>query len=81
MNHTGVCQFQKCPLPLDFCLILCHTTSMKTKNPYEIQILSQGREPSNKVAAKANYPREIHGRIFDTETEYLDALYDFLNGN
>jgi len=54
---------------------------MKTKNPYEIQILSQGRELSNKVAEKANYPREIHGRIFDTETEYLDALYDFLNGN
>jgi len=28
MNLTGVSQFQKCPLPLDFPLILCHTISM-----------------------------------------------------
>lgn len=28
MNLTGVNQLKNCPLPLDFCLVLCHTTSM-----------------------------------------------------
>ena len=28
----------------------------------------------------ATYPRVIHGRTFETETEYKDALADFLNG-
>jgi len=26
------------------------------------------------------YPRNIHGRIFETETEYNDAVADFING-
>jgi hypothetical protein len=26
------------------------------------------------------YPRNIHGRIFETETEYKEALAEFING-
>ena len=26
------------------------------------------------------YPRNIHGRIFETEIEYNDAVADFING-
>ena len=33
MNLTGVSQSQKCPLPLDFYLVLCHTISMN-KQPF-----------------------------------------------
>ena len=40
MNLTGVSQSQKCLLPLDFPLILCHTNSMnKTQT---IRFNSQG---------------------------------------
>ncbi len=49
-------------------------------NPYAQQILSQGKEPSKAPAPKAEYPRTIHGRTFETEAEYFDAIYDMLNG-
>ena len=51
-----------------------------TSNPYVIQILSQGKEPSNAPAPEAEYPRTIHGRTFETKSEYMEALHDFLNG-
>ena len=53
---------------------------MKTNNPYTAQIIAQGREPSKAPAPKADYPRTIHGRTFQTEAEYIDAIYDMLNG-
>jgi len=28
----------------------------------------------------STYPRTIHGRVFNTEAEYKEALADFLNG-
>lgn len=56
-----------------------YTNSM-TNNPYVQQILSQGKEPSKAPAPQATYPREIHGRIYQTEAEYREALHDFLNG-
>ena len=49
-------------------------------NPYAQQILSQGKEPSKAPAPKAEYPRTIHGRTFETEAEYRAALHDFMNG-
>jgi len=52
----------------------------KTNNPYVAQILSQGKEPSKAPAATATYPREIHGRVYQTEAEYREDLHDFLNG-
>ena len=51
-----------------------------THNPYVAQILSQGKEPSKAPAPKATYPREIHGRVYQTEAEYQADLHDFLNG-
>ena len=53
---------------------------MTNNNPYVQQILSQGKEPSKAPAPRATYPREIHGRVFQTEAEYREALHDFLNG-
>lgn len=53
---------------------------MKTNNPYVAQIYSQGKEPSKAPAPQATYPRVIHGRVFNTEAEYNDAMHDFLNG-
>ena len=28
----------------------------------------------------STYPRTIHGRVFNTEEEYKEALADFING-
>jgi hypothetical protein len=53
---------------------------MKTNNPYVQQIIAQGKEPSKAPAPKAQYPRTIYGRVFETEAEYQEALHDFLNG-
>ena len=51
-----------------------------TNNPYAQQILAQGKEPSKAPAPKAQYPRTIGARVFQTEAEYREALADFLNG-
>ena len=57
---------------------------MNTSNPY-IQILQakgyslgECQVPSKVVHT---YPREVFGRVFQTEEEYKEALHDFLNGN
>jgi hypothetical protein len=51
------------------------------QNPYVAQILSQGKEPSTQPPAKVRqFPCEIHGRRFETEAQYMEALHDFLNG-
>jgi hypothetical protein len=51
-----------------------------TSNPYEQQILEKGRDLPTAPAPKADYPRTIHGRTFETEADYIDAIYDMLNG-
>ena len=51
-----------------------------TSNPYAQQILAKGRDLPTAPAPKAEYPRTIHGRTFETEAEYKEALADFLNG-
>ena len=53
---------------------------MKTNNPYIAQIYAKGRDYVPTAAPKAQYPRTIHGRLFNTEAEYNEALADFLNG-
>ena len=52
----------------------------KTNNPYVQQILSQGKEPSNKPATVGEYPKTIYGRTFETHEEYLEAIHEFMNG-
>ena len=49
-------------------------------NVYTRQIASQGKEPSKAPAPKAEYPRTIGARTFQTEAEYQEALHDYLNG-
>ena len=51
-----------------------------TSNPYAQQILAKGRDLPTTPAPKADYPRTIHGRRFETEADYQEALADFLNG-
>jgi hypothetical protein len=52
-----------------------------TSNPYIQQILDKGRDYVPTAAPKAEYPRTIYGRTFETEADYLEAVADFMNGN
>ena len=61
-------------------LILTPYNSLLTNNPYIAQIYAKGRDYVPTPAPKATYPREIHGRVYNTEAEYKAALADFLNG-
>ena len=58
---------------------------IKTTNPYEQTLLQKGyslREiRQTKSTQTRSFPLTIHGRTFDTEQEYNDAIHDFLNGN
>lgn len=47
---------------------------------WEQQIAQQGKEVSTAPAPRQQFPRTIHGRTFETEAEYTEALHDFLNG-
>ena len=55
-------------------------------NPYVQNLIEMGYDEQDcrNVAAvgesNVTYPRNIHGRIFETETEYNDAVADFING-
>jgi len=51
-----------------------------TSNPYAQQILAKGRDLPTAPAPKRQFPCEIHGRRFETEAQYQEALADFLNG-
>ena len=56
-------------------------------NPYVDQICQQTAESPSEVRrlhtdpGPFRFPREIHGRRFDTYEEYLEELHEFLNGN
>ena len=52
----------------------------KTNNPYAQQVIAQGRDLSNAPARKREFPCTIHGRRFETENDYQEAMADFLNG-
>ena len=62
------------------------TNKMTHYNPYVQNLIEMGYDEQDcrNVAAvgesNVTYPRNIHGRIFDTETEYNDAVADFING-
>ena len=57
----------------------------KHANPYVQTLLESGYDQTD-IAATTNvrggvtYPREIHGRVYNTESEYNEAIADFLNG-
>lgn len=72
MDHTDLIgRAQTKPTPTDPDLMT---------NPYKAQILEQGKEPSNASAPKKTFPCTIGARTYQTEEEYQEALYDFLNG-
>ncbi len=55
---------------------------MTNNNPYVQQLLEKGytARECQKPASKKQFPLNIHGRIFATESEYKEALAEFING-
>jgi hypothetical protein len=71
----------------DPCTIALQTDNelMAIHNPYVANLVEMGYDEADcqmvaSVGVDASYPREIHGRIYNTEEEYKEALADFLNG-
>ena len=68
---------------------LCNHTYMtnetQTNNPYIATLVEMGYDVADcqmvaHVGIDATYPRQIHGRVYNTKAEYDEALADFLNG-
>ena len=65
---------------------LPNPTAMNHYNPYVQNLIEMGYDQADceMVAAvgevNPTYPRNIHGRIFETEQEYKDAVADYING-
>ena len=59
---------------------------MTNKNPYVQTLIEMGYDEADCQMVVAvgqqnvTYPRNIHGRIFETEKEYKEALADYING-
>lgn len=53
-----------------------------TSNPYVAHLMQKGYSAAEcrTPAPKAEYPRTIYGRTFETEADYSEAMADFLNG-
>ena len=54
-------------------------------NPYVQNLIEMGYDEQDcqnvsAVGQSATYPRTIHGRTFETELEYNEAVADFING-
>ena len=54
-------------------------------NPYVANLIEMGYDETDcqmvaNAGISATYPRTIHGRVFNTETEYKEALADYING-
>jgi hypothetical protein len=55
-------------------------------NPYVQNLIEMGYDAQDCYAVAAvgelnpTYPRNIHGRIFETEEEYKQAVADYING-
>jgi len=71
----------------DPCTIALQTDNelMTIHNPYVANLVEMGYDEADcqmvaNAGVDASYPREIHGRIYNTEEEYKEALADFLNG-
>jgi len=55
-----------------------------TNNPYVNQIMEQTGMSEREVFASSapmrpmTFPCEIHGRIFETHDDYINAMYDYI---
>ena len=58
----------------------CAYNGHMTNNPYEIQILSKGRDLPKAQPSTGEIPARFRDR-FATFEEYQEAMADFLNGN
>jgi hypothetical protein len=61
------------------------TTEMTHKNPYVANLIEMGYDEADcqvvaNAGVKKQFPLNIHGRVFNTEAEYKEALADFING-
>ena len=64
----------------------CMTNETQPNNPYVATLVEMGYDEADcqmvaHAGIDASYPRQIHGRIFETKAEYDEALAEFLNGN
>jgi hypothetical protein len=58
---------------------------MTHNNPYVQNLIEMGYDEQDcrmvaSAGLKKTFPLNIHGRIYNTQKEYDDALADFLNG-
>ena len=51
-----------------------------TSNPYIAQVYAKGRDYVPTPAKMGEFPKTVHGRVFETEEEYREAIADMLNG-
>ena len=54
-------------------------------NPYVAQLVEMGYDEADcqmvaSAGVDSTYPREIHGRVYNTKAEYDEALADFISG-
>jgi len=61
-------------------IVYCRHMNKTTSNPYIAQIYAKGRDYTPTPAKLGEFPKTIHGRVFNTEEEYREALADFMNG-
>lgn len=71
----------------DPCTIALQTDKqlMAIHNPYVATLVEMGYDRADcemvaNAGVDATYPREIHGRVYNTKAEYDEALADFING-
>ena len=58
---------------------------MAMNNPYVANLIEMGYDEADcqmvaSVGIKKTFPCNIHGRVFNTQEEYNDALADYING-
>ena len=51
-----------------------------TSNPYIAQVYAKGRDYVPTPAKMGEFPKTVHGRVFETEEEYREAIAEMLNG-
>jgi len=51
-----------------------------TSNPYIAQVYAKGRDYVPTPARMGEFPKTVHGRVFETEEEYREAIAEMLNG-
>lgn len=58
---------------------------MTISNPYVATLVEMGYDVADcqmvaSAGVKKTFPLNIHGKVFETQQEYDDAMADFLNG-